>query len=115
LRENNDRIADANVARFSATESGRSDIREKNHLFVTQFIRNFREIRLCVWNEEVFSLCAIDRIAETPTADRFYAFAVPALCPLRGQARATLSTRRDCADEYAISDLVSIDAHPALR
>jgi hypothetical protein len=89
-------------------------IREKNNLFVAQFIRNPREIRLCVWNEEVFSLCAVDRVAETPTTNGFDAFAMAALRPLRGQACTTLSTRRDRAHEYPISDLVSIDAFAEL-
>jgi hypothetical protein len=70
-------------------------------------IRNFCQVRLRIWNQQIFSLCAIDRIAETPSADCFDAFAVAALCPLAGQTGATLTARRNCADQNAIANFIA--------
>lgn len=79
----------------------------KTPLFITQFVGNFREIGLGIGHEQIFRLRAIDRIAETPATDRFYAFAMSALRPLCGQTGATLPARCDRADQRAIANLVS--------
>ena len=107
LREDHDRVADANVRGFRAAESGRSDVGEQHHLFVAQLVRNFREVRLRVRNEQIFRLRAVDRVAEAPAADRFDTFAMSALRPLCREAGPALSAGRDRADEHAIADLVA--------
>ena len=107
LRKNDDRIADANVRRFRAAESGRSNVGEQDHLFVGQFVWNLREIRLRIRDEQIFGLRAVDGVAESPAADRFDTFAVAALRPLRGQTGAALTARRDRADQNAIANFVS--------
>jgi hypothetical protein len=52
-------------------------------------------------------LRAIDGVAETPAADRFYALAMSALRPLCGQTGAALAARRDRADQNPVADIVS--------
>ena len=99
LRENHNRIADANVRRFRAAESSRCDVREQNHLLVGQLIGNLCEVRLRIGHKQIFRLRAVDRVAESPAADRFHTFAVTALRPLRGQTSPTLAARRDRADQ----------------
>ena len=83
------------------------DIGEQHNLFVAQFVRNFCKVRLRIWHEQIFGLRAVDRVAEAPAADRFDAFAVAALRPLRRQTGATLPAGRDRADENPIANLVS--------
>ena len=107
LRKNRNRIADVNVRRFRAAESSRSDVREQHHLFVGQFVWNFRQVRLRVRDKQIFGLRAVDGVAESPAADRFDTFAVAALRPLRGQTSAALAAGRDRADQNAIADFVS--------
>ena len=107
LRKNDDRVADANVGRFRAAESGRGDVGEKHDLFVGQVVGNLGEIGLRVRHEKIFRLCAVDRVAETPAANCFASVAVSALRPLRGQTGATLTARRDRADQDAIANLVT--------
>ncbi len=87
LRKNDDCVADANIRRFGAAESSRSDVGEQHNLFVAQLIWNFCEVRLRIGDQQIFSLRAIDGVAETPAADCFDAFAVAALRPLPGQDR----------------------------
>jgi len=70
-------------------------------------IWNFCQVRLRIRNQQIFSLCAIDRIAETPAADGFDAFPVAALRPLAGQTGATLTARRNCADQNAIANFIA--------
>src|SRR5204862_1763772 len=107
LCKDNDRIADANLRRFRAAESRRSDVSEQNNLFVAEFIWNFREVRLCVWNQQIFSLRAVDGVAKSPSADRLNTFAVAALRPLRRQTSPALTARSDRADQNPVADLVS--------
>src|SRR6266508_2777513 len=44
-----------------------------NHALIAQFIGNLRHVRLRVGHEQVFSLRAVDRVAEAPSADRLVA------------------------------------------
>ena len=83
LRKDDDGVADANIRRFRAAESGRSDVGEQHDLLVAQFIRNLRQVRLRIRDQQIFSLRAVDGVAETPAADCFDAFAMAALRPLR--------------------------------
>ena len=73
-------------------------------MFVTQFIRNFREIRLRVRNQQIFRLRPVDGVAKAPATNRFDTFAVAALRPLGREASSALSAGRDCAYEHAITD-----------
>ena len=84
LRKNRNRIADANIRRFRAAESSRSDVREQDHLFVGEFVWNFGQVRLGIRDKQIFGLRAVDGVAESPAADRFDTFAMTALRPLRG-------------------------------
>src|SRR5215475_3195389 len=79
LRKDNHRISNPNVAGLSATETCRSNIRQQHYLLIGQLIRNFGEIRLGVWYQQVFGLRAIDGVAEAPAADGFIAFTVSTL------------------------------------
>ena len=78
-----------------------------------QLVRNLREVRLRVRHKQIFGLRAVDRVAEPPAAERFHAFAMTALRPLRRQTGPALPARRDRADQDAIADLVSGDAFPS--
>ena len=40
------------------------------------------EVGLRIWHEQIFGLCAVDRITEPPAANRFDALTVSALRPL---------------------------------
>ena len=114
MRENDHRIANANISRLGAAKTGRCDIREQNYLLVSQLIGNLGEVGLSVRHKEIFGLRTIDGVAKTPAADCFHTFAVSALCPLRRQTGAALSARRDRTDQYSISDLISGYAFPQL-
>ena len=78
-------------------------------MFVSQLVGNFREIGLRIGHKQILRLRAIDRVAEAPAADRFHAFAMSALRPLRRQTSAALAARRDRARHDAISFLVTGD------
>ena len=55
-----------------------------NHLFVCEFVWDLGEVCLRIRNQQIFSLRAVDGVAESPAADRFHTFAMTALSPLRG-------------------------------
>ncbi len=59
------------LAGFGAAESGRGDVGQEHDLLVAELVGNLRQIRLRVRHQEIFRLRAIDRVAETPAADRF--------------------------------------------
>ena len=65
-------------------------------------------------DEEVFRLGAVDRVAEAPAAERLVVAAMTALRMLTGEARQTLSARRDCADEHALADAIPRDSRAEL-
>ena len=79
----------------------------KHHLFVGEFVWNLGQVRLRIWDQQIFGLRAVDGVAESPAADRFHTFAMTALSPLRGQTGAALTARRDRAHQNAIADFVS--------
>jgi hypothetical protein len=83
-------------------DSGRSDIRQQHNLLITQVVRNFREVGLCIRNQQVFGLRAIDRVSEFPAADR------PAtLRPFATQAVVALPAGRDRTNQHALADGVT--------
>src|SRR6266545_4379810 len=71
-----------------------------NHALIAQFIGNLRHVRLRVGHEQVFSLRAVDRVAEAPSADCLVAAAVAALRLMPRQTGMTLSARRDRANQH---------------
>src|SRR6266498_4725929 len=81
-----------------------------NHALIAQFIGNLRHVRLRVGHEQVFSLRAVDRVAEAPSADCLVAAAVAALRLMPQQTGMTLSARRDRANQHAVADLKPGDA-----
>jgi hypothetical protein len=50
-------------------------------------MRNLGQIRLCVWHKQIFGLCAVDGVPESPATDRLDTFAVAALRPLRADSK----------------------------
>src|SRR5206468_9990288 len=70
-------------------------------------VSNLGQVRLGIRDKQVFGLCAVDCVAESPAADRFDAFAMSALRPLRGQTGAALTAGRDRAHQNAIANFVS--------
>ena len=69
LREDDDRVADADAARLGAGEAGRGDVGEQHDLLVGHVVRDLREVGLRVRHEQVLGLRAVDRVAEPPAAD----------------------------------------------
>ena len=110
LRKNNDGVAKLDVGGFRPAETRRRNVGEEHDLFVVQLVGNLCEVCLSIRNQEIFRLGAIDGVAEAPAANRFHAFAVSALRPLRRQASTALSARCDRADEHTIANRVSGDA-----
>ncbi len=66
LRKNGHTVADADTARLRSAESRRHDVRTHQHLLVAKAVRDRREVRHRIGNEQIFGLGAIDRIAEAP-------------------------------------------------
>ena len=79
LREDDDGVADPDLARLGAGEPGRGDVGEQHDLLVGQAVGDLREVGLGVGNEQVLGLRPVDRVAEAPAADRLEAAAVAAL------------------------------------
>lgn len=61
-------------------------------------------------NEQVLSLRTVNRVPESPAADRFVSRAMTALGETAGKTGMTFPTRRDRADAHPVADLVA--AHP---
>src|ERR1043165_7166470 len=115
LREPRDLVAESHLTRLGAADSGRRDVGEQHDLFIGQIVRNLREVRLRVRNEEVLGLCAVDGVAEAPAAEWLAVIAVTALRVVPGETRMTLAAGRDGADQDAIADLVAGHAGAELR
>ena len=105
LGKNGDRIADLNISTLGCGNPCGGDIGDKHYLLVAKIVRNFGQIRLREWNQQIFSLRAVDRIAESPAAD-----GAAALREIASEAIETLSARRDCADQNAVAHFVPSDA-----
>ena len=110
LGEDDDRVADANLARLGAGEAGRRDVGQQHDLLVGQRLGDLGQVGLRVRDEQVLGLRAVDRVAEAPAADGLVAGAVAALAQLAAEAGVALAARRDGADEHAVADLVAGDA-----
>ena len=63
-----------------------------------------------MWNQQIFGLCSVNRIAKPPTADGLVAFAMAALCRLTGKTGPALAERRDSPHQNSIADFVPKDA-----
>ena len=46
------------------------DVGQEDDLFIPQFIWNLCQVRLRVWHEQIFCLCAVNRIAKLPATSR---------------------------------------------
>src|SRR6185436_14418342 len=64
LREHRHHVADLDPAAFGAAETGRHDVGTHQDLLVGEFVGNRREIAYRVRHEDIFSLAAVDRVAE---------------------------------------------------
>ena len=113
-REDNDRVADPDAARFGAAEAGRGDIGQEHDLLIADAIGDRREVGLGGRDEDVFGLATVDGVAEAPAAHGFVAAAVAALAEVAGQAGAALAARGDRRDEDALTDFVAGDARAEL-
>ena len=87
LGEHDDRVADPDAAGLGTGKAGRGDVGQQHDLLVGDLIRDLRQVGLRLWHEEVFSLRAVDRVAEAPAADRLEAGAVAALGEMAATGR----------------------------
>src|ERR1051325_7083407 len=115
LREHGDLVAESHSARLGAADARRGDVGEQHHLLVRQLVRNLRQIRLRVRNEEVLGLCAVDGVAEAPAAECLAVVAATALRVAAGETRMALAAGRDGADQDAVADRVTGHAGAELR
>ena len=115
LREDRHLVAEGDLARFGATDTGGGDVGQENDLLVGELVRDDGHVRLCVRHEQILRLRAVDRVAEPPAAERLTVVAVPALGVMAGQTGIALPARRDRAYEHAIANVVPGDAGAELR
>jgi len=85
LGEDHHDIADLDIGRLGASETGGHDVRTHQHLLVGQRVRHRRQVGLGIGHQHVFGLSAVDGIAESPAAHGLVAMAGAAAI-LSGQA-----------------------------
>lgn len=107
LAKDGDVIADFDATTFGGGEAGGGDGGEEDDLFVREGIGDRGEIGLGVGDADVFSLAAIDGVAETPAAEL-----ATALGGVPAEAGFALAAGGDGADEDPLAGFVVIDAIP---
>src|SRR5690348_2008932 len=106
LRENGNRVSDLNFPTLRGGDAGGGDISEQDDLFVAQATWNLRQIRLRRRNEKIFSLRAVDGVAEFPSAN-----GPAALGQIAAKAIFALAAGSDRTDEDAVADRIARHTH----
>ncbi len=75
-------------------------------------MRNFCEVGLGRRHEKIFSLGAVDRVAESPSTESFIAIPMSTLGEMPGQTRTALAAWGDGSDQHAVADVVAGHAGP---
>src|SRR4029453_17987282 len=104
LRKNGYGVANLHLATFRSGDSRGRNVRQQNHLFITQVIRNFREVRLRVRHQKIFRLRAVDGVTEFPAADW-----AAALRPIAAQAVIALTARSDRTHQHTLANRVACE------
>lgn len=101
LSEYGDRVTHAHIAALGAAESGREDVWQQDDLLVTQAVRYHREVGPRIRHAQVLGPCAVDGVAEAPSAQR-----TSALCVRTAETAEALPARRDGPDDDTLTDAV---------
>ena len=103
LRKHRDAVADPDVAAFGPGQSGRENVRAQQDVLVREPVRNGRQVRARVGHQQVLRPGAVDRVAESPAAQRAAALRVGAV-----QTVEALAAWRDRPDDDALPDVILV-------